>query len=124
MKVLKKDLQSVVKSLKVLAQKTEKMAKKLEKLEKARSAKKPKPKAAVKAVVKAKPAKKRVVRTAREVTAMDKVLGIIGKSKRGANTAQIKTKTGFNDKKIWNAINRLKNQGKIRSERKGIYVVT
>ena len=122
MKVLKKDLQSVVKSLKVLAQKTEKMAKKLEKLEKARTAKKPK--AAVKAAVKAKPAKKRVVRTTREVTAMDKVLGIIGKSKRGANTGQIKTKTGFNDKKIWNAINRLKNQGRIKSERKGIYVVT
>lgn len=118
MKALKKELQTVGKSLKMLAAKTEKMAKKLEKLEKTQAVKKPK--AAAK--VKAKPAVKKSVRKAGDGTAMDKVLALIKRSKKGVNTAQLKAKTGYNDKKIWNAINRLKNQGKIKSERKGIYV--
>ena len=70
-----------------------------------------------------KPAVKRSVGgAAKGSTAMDAVFGIISKTKKGVDTTTIKEKTGFNDKKIWNAINRLKTQGKIKSARKGIYV--
>ena len=119
MKALKKDLQAVVKDLKALAMKTEKVAKKLDKLEKAAAAK---PKRGRGRPPLKPAAKKPAVKVPRGASAMDMVYGIIAKTKNGVDTARIKEKTGFNDKKIWNAINRLKNQGKIKSARKGIYV--
>lgn len=120
MKALKKDLQAVVKDLKALALKTEKVAKKLDKLEEAAVAK---PKRG-RGRPPLKPAEKKatVVKAPRGASAMDMVFGIIAKARKGVDTATIKEKTAFNDKKIWNAINRLKNQGKIKSARKGIYV--
>ena len=123
MKALKRDLQSVVKSLKALTQKTEKIAKKLNKLEKAMAAKKPR----AKARVKAKPAKERVTRKVTvkkrtKVTAIDAVLGVIKRSRKGVTTAQIKEKTGFSEKKIWDIVNRAKRQGKVKSVGRGVYV--
>ncbi len=123
MKALKRDLQSVVKSLKALTQRTEKIAKKLNKLEKAMAAKKPR----AKARVKAKPAKERVTRKVTvkkrtKVTAIDAVLGVIKRSRKGVTTAQIKEKTGFNEKKIWDIVNRAKRQGKVKSVGRGVYV--
>jgi len=117
MKELKRDLKSVLKSLKFLTQQTERIAKKLDKLDKARAAKKPKAKTAKKRII-----KRTAVRKAREVTAMEAVLGLIKKSKKGVDTTTLKKKTGFNDKKIWNAINRLKNQKKVKSKGRGVYV--
>ena len=129
MKQIKRDLQSVVKNLKSLMQKTEKIAKKLDKLEKAKPKPKPKARAKPKAkvAVRVRPAKKRVVRKApakkkAKVTAIDTVFKLIKGSKKGVNTATLKKKTGFSDKKIWNIINRLKKQGEIKSARKGVYV--
>ena len=129
MKQIKRDLQSVVKNLKSLMQKTEKIAKKLDKLEKAKPKPKPKARAKPKAkvAVRVRPAKKRVVRKApakkkAKVTAIDTVFKLIQRTKKGVNTASLKKKTGFSDKKIWNIINRLKKQGEIKSARKGVYV--
>ncbi len=123
MEALKRDLQSVVKSLKALTQRTEKIAKKLNKLEKAMAAKKPR----AKARVKAKPAKERVTRKVTvkkrtKVTAIDAVLGVIKRSRKGVTTAQIKEKTGFSEKKIWDIVNRAKRQGKVKSVGRGVYV--
>ncbi len=127
MKQIKRDLQSVVKNLKSLMLKTEKIAKKLDKLEKAKPRAKAKPKAKAKAAVRVRPTKKRVVRKApakkkAKVTAIDTVFKLIKRTKKGVNTASLKKKTGFSDKKIWNIINRLKKQGEIKSARKGVYV--
>ena len=127
MKQIKRDLQSVVKNLKSLIQKTEKIAKKLDKLKTAKPKAKPKVKPKAKAAVRVRPAKKRVVRKAptkkkAKVTAIDTVIKIIKRTKKGVNTASLKKKTGFSDKKIWNIINRLKKQGEIKSARKGVYV--
>lgn len=133
MKQIKRDLQSVVKNLKSLMQKTEKIAKKLDKLEAAKAKAKAKPKAKAKAkpeakaAVRVRPAKKRVVRKVptkkkEKVTAIDTVFKMIKRTKKGVNTASLKKKTGFSDKKIWNIINRLKKQGEIKSARKGVYV--
>jgi len=123
MKALKRDFQSVVKSFKALTQKTEKMAKKLNKLEKAIAGKKPR----AKARVKAKPAKERLTRKVTvkkrtKVTAIDAVLGVIKRSRKGVTTAQIKEKTGFSEKKIWDIVNRAKRQGKVKSAGRGVYV--
>ena len=111
MKAVKKDLQSISKGLKTLLKKTERIERELEKLPSARRGR--------------PPAKIRVTRGAgrrSEQKVAEKVYNLIGKSRRGATTTQIREKTGFDNKKIWNAINRLKTQKKIKSARRGVYV--
>jgi hypothetical protein len=70
--------------------------------------------------VKAKigPAKKK----ATKVTATDRVLKIINSSKNGINTATLMKKTGFNQKKVTNILQRTFKAGKIKRAAKGIYV--
>ncbi|HBF43844.1 MAG TPA: hypothetical protein DDW42_09525 [Desulfobacteraceae bacterium] len=128
MKILRRDLQSIVKSLKALTQKTEKIAANLAKIEKYQVQKVSKEKAsAVKRPARKTTAKKTTLkRTAAKkaigVSATDTVLAIINRNKKGLNTTAIKNRTGFNDKKIWNIINRLKKGGKIKSSGRGIYL--
>jgi predicted Rossmann fold nucleotide-binding protein DprA/Smf involved in DNA uptake len=112
MKQLKRDFQSVLNSLSALTQKTDKMIKQLEKLDKAQAAKKPKAKAVKKAVAK-KPAK---------MSASGTVLAIIKRSKKGVDTLALKNKTGLKDSNIRTILYRLSKQGKIKTERKGLYV--
>jgi len=112
MNQLKKDLKTVAKDLKRLTQKTEKMIKQLEKLDKAQAAKKPKAIAAKKAVAK-KPTR---------LSASGTVLAIIMRSKSGIDMATLRKKTGFEGRKIRDIIYRLKKQGKINKDRKGLYV--
>lgn len=115
MKAVKKDLQSVVRELKALIKATERISKKIDKLAEAKPAK------TAKAKAKPKAAKKRVARKAAKVTASDTVLKIIQKKKKGITTAEIKAKTGFKEKKIWDIVNRAKREGKVKSLGKGIY---
>ncbi len=112
MKQLQKDLQAVARDLKRLTQNIGRMIKRLEKLEKAQAAKKPKAKAVRKAIAK-KPAR---------VSSGDTLLAIIKRSKKGVDTLALKKKTGFEGRKIGDIIYRLKKQGKIKTEGKGIYV--
>lgn len=67
----------------------------------------------------AKPVKKTA---ATKVSAVDTVLSIITRSRKGVDTSTLRNKTGFDAKKIWNIISRLKKQGKVKSEKKGVYV--
>lgn len=113
MKALKKDLQSVIKSLKLLTKQTEQIAKSLGKIETPRPAKK-RPVA--------KSSKKTSAKKATPKTATDTVLSIIKRSKKGLNTATLEKKTNFDAIKIRNIIFRLKRQGKIKSKTRGIYV--
>ncbi len=112
MNQLKKDLKTVAKDLKRLTQKTDKMIKQFQKLEKAQAAKKPKAKAVRKTTAK-KPTR---------VSASGTVLAIVKRSRKGIDTATLERKTGFKGRKIRDTIFRLRKQGKIKSERKGIYV--
>ena len=131
MKALKKDLQSVVKSLKLLAKQTEQIAKALGKIEISRPPKKRSivksrkkivtKKASKKAVTK-KASKKTSAKKATSKTATDTVLSIIKRSKKGLNTAALEKKTTFDAIKVRNIIFRLKRQGKIQSKSRGIYV--
>ncbi len=112
MSQLKKDLKAVAKNLNRLTQKTDKMIKRLEKLEKAQVAKKPKAKAVKKVVV-----KKRA-----KLSASETVLATIKRSRKGVDKAALIKKTGFEDRKIRDITYRLRKQGKIKTEPKGIYV--
>ena len=118
MNELKRDLKAVSKSLNQLRRKTEQMAKSLDKLEKTRPAKKAK----AKRVVKAKASKRGVAKKAAKATAIGTILDIITKNKKGVDTAILKKKTGFESKRIWNVINSLKAQGKVKSAETGVYV--
>ncbi len=111
MKQLKKDLKAMAKDLKRLTQKTDRMIKRLKKLDKAQAAKKPKAKAAKKAIAK-KPTR---------VSSSDTVLAIVKRSRKGIDTATLEKKTGLKDNHIRTILSRLKKQGKIKSEPKGIY---
>ena len=110
-----KDLQKVSKELTKLVNQIERLAAALGKMEqpKAKSVK-TKPKA--KAVSKKAPAK------GGKKTDTDKVLAIINRSKKGVDTATLMKKTGFDQKKVRNILNRTYKQGKITRVAKGIYV--
>ena len=109
MKQLEKDLKAITKDLEKLTQITATTLRQLEKLGKGQAAKKSKTKAAKKET---------------KVTAINAVLSIVKRYKKGVDTATLKNQTGFDDKKIWNIINALKKQGKIKSGGRGIYMKT
>ena len=120
MTILKKDLRAVQRDIKALEKKLEKLIKAFDK------GKKVKAKPAVKKAAPKKgraPAKKAAVKKKRlKMTATDKVLGIIRRSKKGVNVSTIKTKTGFDDKKVRNIIFRTTKEGKIKKVSRGVYV--
>ena len=121
MKALKKELQAVMKNLKALSQKTEKLSKEVDKLQKKRTAKKLVVKRTAKTPAK-RIAKKTTIKSRKKTSAIDTVLQLIQKRKRGMRTAEIKAMTGYGDKKIWDIVNRAKRQGKVKSTSKGLYV--
>ena len=120
---MKKDLTAISKKL-------ENLLKAVEKSEKATVTKASKPKAvkatpakkAPKAPVKKKAVKAPVKKKAVKATATDQVLNIINRLKKGADTATLMKKTGFDQKKVRNILNRTFKQGKIKRVDKGIYV--
>jgi ElaB/YqjD/DUF883 family membrane-anchored ribosome-binding protein len=136
MKNLKRDLDGINKDLKTLAKKVDKMIAAVGKLEKpkakavkAKPAKKTpvKVKPAKKTPVKAKPVKKSVAKktTAKKtvkLTAADTVFNCIKRFKKGVDTSGLKERTGFKDHKIHNIVYKLKNEGKIKSAGRGLYV--
>ena len=110
-----KDLQAISKELTKLVNQIEKLATELGKAGKPK-AKSVKTKPKAKAVSKKAPAKRG------KKTDTDKVLAIINRSKKGVDTATLMKKTGFDQKKVRNMLNRTYKQGKITRVEKGIYV--
>jgi len=110
-----KDLQAIGKKLTELVKQTEKMAAALEKAEKPKAT-------SVKTMAKAKAVTKKAPVKAAKKSDTDKLLAIINRSKKGINTATLMKKTGFDQKKVRNMLNRTYKQGKITRVEKGIYV--
>ena len=110
-----KDLQAISIELTKLANQTEKLAAELGKAKKP-AAKSVTMKTMAKAVTKKAPAK------SGKITDTDKVLAIINRSKKGVDTATLMKKTGFNQKKVRNMLNRTYKQGKITRVDKGLYI--
>ena len=114
MAILKRDLQAVKKDIVALQKKMEKLLKAYEKPGTPKAAKKPKRKD-----VKAKP--KRAVKARKTtlrkktpaMTATEQVLRIIGRSRKGVDVPMLKTKTGFDDKKVRNIVFRASKEGKM-----------
>jgi hypothetical protein len=125
MTILKKDLRAVQKDIKALEKKLEKLIKAFDTGKKVKTkpaAKKAKTKKAAPKKGRA-PVKKAAVKKKRlKLTATDKVLGIIRRSKKGVNVSTIKTRTGFDDKKVRNIIFRTTKEGKIKKVGRGVYV--
>jgi hypothetical protein len=122
MKNLKKNLQTVNKDLKALAKKVDGIIIAIDKLEKPKATKKPIAKPVKAKTVKKTPVIKAAVKKAAPVTAVDTVLAIIKRSKKGVGTAALMEKTGYNRKKIANLVFSLGKQGKIKSVGNGAYV--
>jgi hypothetical protein len=110
MSQLQKDLQAVLKSLKQVTRKTESIAKRLESLEQTRDVRKPTAKAPLRG------------KTVKKATASETVLTVIKRYKKGVDNATLRSKTGFDSRKIRDILYRLKKQGKIKSEGKGVYL--
>jgi hypothetical protein len=124
MLALRKALESIEKDLQRMTQKIENMYGLLNNLEHALhteeiKVRKPSTKRAAR-----KPAAKKAPKRPTRETATDAVLNVIATSRKGVTTGQIKEKTGFDERKIWGIVNRAKKQGKIKSEKKGVYVRT
>jgi hypothetical protein len=127
MAILKKDLHAVKRDIKALEKKLEKLLKAHEPMPRTKKVAKKKV-AKKKAVKKAKtvkkaPAKKAVARKkGTQVTATDKILKIVKRSKKGVDVPTLKKKTGFDDKKVRNIVFRASKEGKIKKSGRGIYV--
>ena len=123
MKQLKREFKSVLKSLKALSQKTGKMIKTLDKLEKSQMGKKTRVKAKPKGkAIKKAPVRKLAAGKKTKLTAADTILSVIKRSRKGVDTAALTKKTGLEGRKIWDITYRLKKQGKIKKDRKGLYL--
>ena len=110
-----KDLQAISKELTKLVKQIEKLASPLDKAEKPKAT-------SVKTMAKAKAVTKKAPVKAVKKTDTDKLLAVINRSKKGVDTATLMKKTGFNQKKVRNMLNRTYKQGKITRVEKGIYV--
>ena len=116
---IKRELTAVQKKLTTIKLKVDNLIAAVEKSD-TKVAKAPKAKA-VRATAKKAP-KAPVKKKPVAVTATDQVLKIINGSKKGVNTATLMDKTGFDQKKVRNILNRTFKQGKIKRADKGIYV--
>ena len=67
--------------------------------------------------------KKHIPKGHARVTDKDKVLGIIKRSPKGIDVARLKTKSGFEDKKVRNIVFRLSKEGTIKRVGRGIYAI-
>ena len=110
------DLLNISKELTKLVKQTEKLAAELGKAEKPK-AKSATTKIKAKAVI-----TKKVPAKGGKKTDTDKLLAIVNRFKKGVDTATLMKKTGFDQKKVRNILQRTYKQGKITRVEKGIYV--
>jgi ElaB/YqjD/DUF883 family membrane-anchored ribosome-binding protein len=123
MAILKRDLQAVKKDIKALEKKVEKLLNAYGKSQKPKTAAKAKRKAVKAKTKRAVSVKKAAPRKrATKATATEQILKIIKRSRKGVDVPMLKTKTGFEDKKVRNIIFRASKEGKIKKVGRGIYV--
>ncbi|MCK4467575.1 MAG: hypothetical protein KAU60_04405 [Desulfobacterales bacterium] len=124
MKKLQAQLKTISKSLVSLSKQVDKILQQIGKLQAPKAtaaAKKTKTTAAKakKSSVKKKPVKKE---TAKQMTALEAVLGVIKRSRNGATIAGLKEKTGLVSRQLSNALYKLAKKGQIVAKERGLYV--
>jgi predicted transcriptional regulator len=67
---------------------------------------------------------KKVTQPVRSETAAEAVYDIIKLNQKGINTAALMNQTGYNEKKVRNIVYKLKNQGRIKTVVRGVYIAT
>ena len=103
--ILKKDLNALKKHIRVIGKKVDNLLKAYEK------------------EVKAKPAQNASTKKrATKLTATDKVLKIVNRSKKGVDNVTLMKKTGFDERKVRNIIFRAYKEGKIQRAGRGLYI--
>lgn len=123
MAILKRDLQAVKTGLKALEKKMEKLLNAYEKPQTAKAAKKTKRKSVKPKGRPAVAAKRAAARKkSPKMTATQQILSIVRRSRKGVDVPTLKTKTGFEDKKVRNIIFRASKEGKIKKVSRGKYV--
>jgi len=123
MAILKKDLQALSRDIKAIEKKMEKLIAAAERSKEPTTGKKTTAKSVKAKTTKRSPAQKAPAKKkTAQPTATDQVLNIIKRLKKGVNTATLMKKTGFNQKKVTNILQRTYKQGKIKRVAKGIYV--
>ena len=123
MAILKKDLQAVKRDIKALEKKMEKLLKDYGQPQKPKAAKKAKRKTVKVKTKRAAAVKKTApMKKASKMTATEQILKIIKRSRKGVDVPTLKTKTGFEDKKVRNIIFRASKEGKIKKVGRGIYL--
>ena len=124
MKKLQTQLKTISKSLVSLSKQVEKIVQQISKLQA------PKATAAVEktkttaAKAKESSVKKKSVKkeAAKQMTALEAVLGVIKRSKSGATIAGLKEKTGLVSRQLSNALYKLAKKGQIIAKERGLYV--
>ena len=118
MKKLQAQLKTISKSLVSLSKQVDKLSKQLNKLQA------PKATAAKKTKTTAAKAKKSSVKkkTAKQMTALETVLGVIKRSRKGATIAVLKEKTGLVSRQLSNALYKLTKKGQVIAKERGIYI--
>lgn len=117
MSTLKVVFKSVAKGLRTLAEEVERLEDFIDNLER-QAAKEAK----AKTKSQKRPRKKTTATKPGKETATDAVLNIIQRSRKGVDTETLVKKTGFDKKKIWGIVHRLKKDGEIKSAGYGSYV--
>jgi len=113
-------VKAVVEGLRSISQGVEAIAKKIED---GFSENKPKARSAGKRTMAKtqRTAIKKIIVKKRPPTAIDTILTIVNKSKKGVDVDTLAQKTGFEKKKISNILYKLKKAGKIQSVSRGVY---
>jgi hypothetical protein len=123
MAILKRDLQAVKKDIKALEKKMDKLLTAYGKSQNPKTASRAKAKAVKKTTKRAVAVKKAAPRKkAAKATSTEQILKIIKRSRKGIDVPALKSKTGFEDKKVRNIIFRASKEGKIKKVGRGIYV--
>ncbi len=122
MKKVQTQIKSLEKNIAALQGKLAKL--KGQKSGKAAPAKKAAAKAPKKAVAapKKKATAKKASADAAKGTVLENVLDVIGKSRNGANIADLKTKTNLESRQLSNALYKLSKKGQIKTISRGVYV--
>ena len=119
MKKLQAQLKSISKSLVALSKQVDKISKQLNKLQAPKATAAAKKTKTTAAKVKKTSVKKK---TAKQMTALETVLSVIKRSRKGATIAGLKEKTGLVSRQLSNALYKLAKKGQIIAKERGIYI--
>jgi len=121
MRHVKRDLRSLSKEIATLIRKIEKITKAVDKLEKARASDRRGGKAVVAGASNAFPKEQGRGKKVAGLTATDRVINIVKRTKKGVDVPTLIKKTGFEDHKVRNILARAFKKGRVTRIGRGVY---